>query len=101
MDDFLKNIPEDLHAPLTQAIEAVQEARMMLDEVKERFGTTEPESLRARLGETCDGIVIGEETVEALQALHTMHEERRQACRRLMEQVGGGPLGVEPEGSTP
>ena len=90
MDDFLRHVPDDFQAPLTRVIEAITESKVMLDEVAQRYGTTDPEELRERVGEVCDGIEISEETVGALEALHEMHEQRRELCRRLMDDANAG-----------
>lgn len=90
MDDFFRNIPEAYHEPLDAAIAAINESKAMLADVQARFGTADPARLRQRMGESCGDAVIGEETVAALEELLAHHEERREACRALLERIAGG-----------
>lgn len=101
MESFLSNLPEAYGASLWRAIEAINETKGMLAEVAERFGTTDPAALRARIGETCGGIRVDETAIAALETLLAIHEQRRAACLAVMQQAAKGeaappPCGVEP-----
>lgn len=89
MANFLDHIPEQ-HAPaLRDAITAVHETKGLLMQVQARFGTQDPAALAVRIGEDCDGVQVTPEAVSELEALLALHEERRLACRALMERITG------------
>ena len=90
MSGFFDHIPEDRVPALREAIQAVTETKVLLDQVAGRFGTTEPAALRRMIGRTVDGIAVSEASVAQLEELLRLHEERRTACRLLMERIAAG-----------
>lgn len=89
METFL-HVPEAYGESLWRAIEAINETKAMLAGVEERFGTTDPEALGARIGEECKGVCVDETVIAALEALLAVHEQRRAACLALMQQAAHG-----------
>ena len=89
MPSFLENIPPEYHEPLREAIEAIGETRRLLDEVRERFGTIDPRELAAKPGEALGG-VSAPQAARELEALLTLHEQRRAYCRDLMLRMARG-----------
>lgn len=92
MRSYLEHVPEGFHEALRDAIEAVTETKILLDQVRARFGTTEPAQLRDLLGQTFDGYTVTVEAVAELEGLAAEHEARREACRQVMVAAGQGPL---------
>jgi len=90
MKSFMENIPEQYQAALRDAIEAVTETRILLDQVVARFGTKEPEALRAKMGQTFEGITVTEAAVGELEALIALHEDKRALCQNLMDAAAKG-----------
>ena len=90
MSTFMDHVPERYHSVLRDAIDAVTETKILLDQVETRFGTREPDTLRGLMGSTFDGIVVTEEAVTELQNLLELHRERRAECQALMDTVSRG-----------
>jgi hypothetical protein len=92
MSGFFDHIPAAGVPALREAIQAVTETKVLLDQVAARFGTTKPKALRKMIGRTVDGIAVSEESVAQLEHLLRLHEERRTACRLLMESIAAGEV---------
>lgn len=90
MESFLTHVPAGYGESLRRAIEAVNESKALLAEVVERFGTADPQVLRGRMGESCNGICIDAQAIAALETLRAVHEQRRAACLAVMEQAANG-----------
>ncbi len=95
MRSFMDHIPPEHHDALRDAIDAVTESKILLDQVAERFGTKEPDALESLLGQTFDGVTVTPEAVAELRALHDLHETRRQACHAIMQRIAGGAADPE------
>jgi hypothetical protein len=93
MRSFMEHVPEHSQRALRKAIEAVTETKVLLDQVKARFGTCDPGELEQRMHEVFDGIEVTPRAVAELKSLHDLHEERRAACRSLMERIARGEDG--------
>ena len=90
MRTFMEHIPEQGQRALREAIEAVTETKLLLDQVRTRFGTNDPRELEAKMSQVCEGIPVTPEAVSDLETLRALHEERRAACRDLMERLARG-----------
>ena len=89
MRSYLEHVPEAFHEALRDAIEAVTETKMLLDQVKVRFGTAEPAQLREMLGQSFEGYTVTPEALAELEGLVAEHENRREVCRQVMAQAQG------------
>lgn len=90
MQSFFEHIPERYQAQIRAAIEAVTETKMLLDQVRARFGTNDPQALRALQGRTFEGVAVTPAAVAELEALIAEHEARRAACQSLMDRAARG-----------
>ena len=97
MRSFFDNVPEELVPELRTLIESLRETQALLLEVRERFGTDDPEALKKLTGETIDGVTVSEESINELEVLKALNEERRDAIRQAFLRISGGaPSEIDP-----
>ena len=97
MRSFFENVPPEYVPELKTLIEALREVQAVIQQVRERFGTDQPEALKEMIGEEFDGVIVSEASVEELRTVLAIHEERRAAIRSVFDKIAGN----EPSSTNP
>ena len=95
MRSFFENVPPQYVPELRELIESLRETQGLIQQVRGHFGTDKPEELKKLMGQAFGDITVTEQSVEELEALQELHEERRSAIRAVFNRIAGKPPAPE------